>query len=350
MNNRKHLLVVVVLIIVLMPITYVILNALYELPVAASSQAYEIDSLFKGHFILIAGLFALVMGFMLYSLFVFRRRPGEEGDGLYIHGNTALEILWTFAPLVIVVIFAIWGSVMLVDITQAQADEMAIDVTGRQWSWSFSYPEQDGFFSTEMVVPVNQPILLQMRSEDVLHSFWVPEFRVKQDLVPGSVEFLRITPTVEGNYKVRCAEICGLSHTYMLADVRVVSQAEFDSWVAEKQSGPDPLSMTAEERGALWFEQFGCLACHSVDGSDMVGPTWLGLYEREEVLEDGTVVIADDDYIRNSILHPLDQIVEGYAPVMPITYEDQFAAEQEKYSGQIDIIDDYIAFIKTLTE
>lgn len=350
MNNKKHLLIVALLIIVVMPITYVILTAVYQLPIAASTQADSIDNMFTGHFILISGLFALVMVFMLYSLFVFRRRPDEEGDGLYIHGNTALEIFWTAAPLVLVVGFAIWGSVMLVDITEAKADEMAIDVTARQWSWSFAYPEQGGYSSIELVLPVNRPIVLQMRSEDVLHDFWVPEFRVKQDLVPGSIEVLRITPNVEGEYKVRCAEICGLNHSGMLADVRVVSQAEFDAWVIEKQSGPDPLSMTPEERGILWFQQFGCGGCHSVDGSDLVGPTWLGLYEREELLEDGTTVIADDDYIRNSILNPASQIVAGYANVMLQTYGEQFAVEEAKYNGQIDIIEDIIAYIKTLEE
>ncbi|MCO5184369.1 MAG: cytochrome c oxidase subunit II [Anaerolineae bacterium] len=350
MNNKKHLLIVALLIIVVMPITYVILTAVYQLPIAASTQADSIDNMFTGHFILISGLFALVMVFMLYSLFVFRRRPDEEGDGLYIHGNTALEIFWTAAPLVLVVGFAIWGSVMLVDITEAKADEMAIDVTARQWSWSFAYPEQGGYSSIELVLPVNRPIVLQMRSEDVLHDFWVPEFRVKQDLVPGSIEVLRITPNVEGEYKVRCAEICGLNHSGMLADVRVVSQAEFDAWVLEKQSGPDPLSMTPEERGILWFQQFGCGGCHSVDGSDLVGPTWLGLYEREELLEDGTTVIADDDYIRNSILNPASQIVAGYANVMLQTYGEQFAVEEAKYNGQIDIIEDIIAYIKTLEE
>lgn len=350
MNNKKHLLIVALLIIVVMPITYVLLTALYQLPIAASTQADSIDRMFTGHFILISGLFALVMVFMLYSVVVFRRRPDDDGDGLYIHGSTALEIFWTAAPLVLVVGFAIWGSVMLVDITEAKADEMAIDVTARQWSWGFAYPEQGGFSSIELVLPVNRPIRLEMHSDDVIHNFWVPEFRVKQDVVPGSIEVLRITPNVEGEYKVRCAEICGLNHSGMLANVRIVSHAEFEAWVQEKQSGPDPLSMTPEERGLLWFNQFGCGGCHSIDGSDLVGPTWLGLYEREELLEDGSTIIANDDYIRDSVLNPGDQIVAGFANVMLQTYGEQFAEEEAKFDGQIDIIADFIAFIKTLEE
>jgi cytochrome c oxidase subunit 2 len=350
MNNKKHLLIVALLIIVVMPITYVVLTALYQLPIAASTQANSIDRMFTGHFILISGLFALVMVFMLYSVVVFRRRPDDEGDGLHIHGNTALEVFWTAAPLVLVVGFAIWGSVMLVDITEAKTDEMVVEVTARQWSWLFSYPEQGGYSSAELVLPVDRPIRLEMRSEDVLHDFWVPEFRVKQDVVPGSVEVLRITPNLEGEYKVRCAEICGLRHANMLAPVRVVNQGAFDAWVTEQQSAPDPLSMTSEERGELWYGQFGCAACHTIDGTDLVGPTWLGLYEREERLEDGTDVVADDGYIRNSILNPADQIVSGYANVMLQTYGEQFAVEEAKYGGQIDIIEDLIAFIKTLEE
>lgn len=350
MNNKKHLLVVALLIIPVTIVTYFILDAVYQLPVAASTEATQIDQLFTGHFILIAVLFALVMVFMLYAIVVFRRKPDEEGDGLYVHGNTALEVFWTAAPLVLVVVFAIWGSVLLVDITEANDDEMVIEVTGRQWSWSFSYPEEGDVQTTELVLPVNQPIRLEMESEDVLHNFWVPEFRVKQDLLPGQTTILRITPSVEGEYKVRCAEICGQLHASMLAPVRVVSATEYDSWMQDQLAGNNPLTMTAEERGAMWYELYGCNACHSLDGSDMVGPTWLGLYGREEEMEDGTIIIADDDYIRDSILNPASQIVAGYANAMPANYGERFAEEEAKYEGEFDTVEDLIEFIKTLQE
>ncbi len=132
--------------------------------------------------------------------------------------------------------------------------------------------------SAELVLPVGQPIVFEMRSKDVIHNFWVVEFRVKQDVVPGSTQELRITPTEIGDYKVRCAEICGLSHSEMLAPVRVVSQADFDAWVEEKVAAPKFAEMTPEERGAIWHspEGFACSSCHSLDGTPGAGPSWLG--------------------------------------------------------------------------
>ncbi len=349
MKYGKHFVAVTGVVAVLFVIVYILLRAIYQLPISASAEAVSIDALFEAHFFLISFLFALVVGFMLYSLYVFRQRPGEEDqDGDHFHGHTGLEIAWTIVPLGLVVFFGVWGAQLLGDITGRPDDATVIRVFGQQWSWYFEYPELDDLRTTELVMPVDETIILEMESLDVLHSFWVPEFRVKQDLVPGQVDTLRVTPTEPGDYVIRCAEMCGTQHAYMLAPVRVLSQNEFAAW-AEEQS-VSVVQLSPEERGEVWYEQFGCNSCHSIDGTAVVGPSWLGLYGSDVHLESGETVTADDAYIRTAILQPNDQIVEGFAPVMPANFEDRFAETEEQYDGEVDIVADLIAFIKTLSD
>jgi cytochrome c oxidase subunit 2 len=355
MKNLRHILIVTALVILTTVGLRLLFNWIFALPVAASAEAIPIDQMFNAHFWMIAFLFALIMVLMFYSVVVFRRQPDDDTDGPHIHGNTALEIGWTIVPAFVVFGFGIWGAVVLNDITRPDPEEMVINVVGKQWVWSFSYPEQENIPSAELVLPVNQPVVLNMNAEDVLHSFWVPEFRVKQDLVPGRETHLRITPTQVGDFKLRCAEICGTSHTQMLADVRVVSEADFQAWLDEKLAAPKFGEMTAEERGAFWHsaEGFGCVACHSLDGTPAVGPTWQGLYLRQEQMTDGTTVTSDEEYILNSIYNPNLQVVEGYNPnIMPQNYEEQFATREAEILAsegvELDIAADLIAFIKTL--
>lgn len=357
MKNAKHFIVAGILVIIGTLVLRWLLNIIFALPSASSLEALSIDTLSSAHFWMISLLFSLIMVLMLYAAVVFRREPDDEEDGPHIHGNTTLEITWTIIPLIIVLAFGVWGSFMLIDITRAEPGEMRVGVVGQQWAWSFNYPEYGDFTSGELVLPVNQPVVFEMITRDVIHSFWVVEFRVKQDLLPGSVQELRITPIEEGEYKVRCAEICGQLHSNMLAPVRVVSQAEFDAWIEERLAAPQFGELTPEERGAIWHsnEGFGCAACHSVDGTLLAAPSWLGIYGREEVLDDGTVVIVDDAYITDSILNPNHQIVEGYQPnLMPQNYEELFTARETEIltneGVEISIIDDLIAFMKTLEE
>lgn len=349
MKYRKHLAAVAVLVLLGSIVTYFVLRAIYALPEAASTEAAGIDALFEGHFILISFLFALVVVFMLYSVVVFRKRPGEEdAEGDYFHGHTGLEVLWTIVPLAIVIFFAVWGTQLLGDITARSDDEMVVEVVGQQWSWFFVYPELDDLRTTELVLPIDRTVRLEMTSLDVLHAFWVPEFRVKQDLVPGQVTEMRITPTERGTYKTLCAEICGNQHAYMVADVRVLSAGEFDDWVQENTL--DVTTLTSAERGEIWYTQFGCNACHSLDGTVVVGPSWQGLFGSERPLESGETVVADDAYLRNSILNPHEQLVEGFPASMPQNYEEQFAEEEAKYDAEIDIVEDLIAYIRSLSE
>ncbi len=355
MGRFRHFINITILLVLTTVGLRFLFEYIFALPPAASAEARPIDNLFNGHYWMIAFLFALIMVLMLYSVFVFRRADDDETDGPHVHGNTKLEIGWTIVPLFVVLGFGVWGAVALNEITSPKEGEMTIDVVGKQWIWSFSYPEQDNIGSGELVLPVNRTAVLKMNAEDVIHSFWVPEFRVKQDLVPGRETTLRITPTEVGNYRLRCAEICGLNHTQMEADVRVVSAEEFQAWVEEKSAAPAFADMTAEERGAYWAsaEGFGCVACHSIDGTPGVGPSWQGLYLREEQMADGSTVVSDEAYITTSIHDPNAQIVAGFNPnIMPQNYLEQFAArEQEVESAEaidLDITADLIAFIKTL--
>lgn len=355
MGRFKH----VIRVIVLVALSTVGLRALFSvilsLPIAASAEAGPIDVLFNGHYWMIAFLFSLIMVLMLYATFVFRRGDDDDTDGPHVHGNTRLEIGWTIIPTFIVLGFGVWGAVTLNEITRPKEGEMTVNVTGKQWIWSFAYPELEDIQSGELVLPVNRTAVLKMNAEDVIHSFWVPEFRVKQDLVPGRETTLRITPTEPGAYKLRCAEICGLNHTQMEADVRILSVEEFDAWVAEKSAAPAFAEMTPEERGAYWAsaEGFGCIACHTIDGTPGVGPTWQGLYLRQEQLTDGSTVTADDTYIINSINEPNAQIVAGFNPnIMPQNYLEQFALREQEIEAaeaiDLDITADLIAYIKTL--
>ncbi len=336
-NRMKHFVVASILVIVLTVLLIFGAGQVRLLPVAASAQAQPIDQLFRLMFFAIAFLFSLIVVFMLYSIVVFRRKKEDESDARHIEGNTKLEVTWTTIPLVIVLGLSFLGARSLAEVERPDPKALEVDVIGLQWTWRFEYPRY-GIVSNELVLPVNKQVILYLSSQDVIHSFWVPEFRVKQDLLPGGEEFvrtLRITPTQIGSYKVRCAELCGIRHAYMESPVIVVSQADFDVWVAQQTGeSTDPV-----ERGRKWSTQYGCLSCHSLDGSKLVGPTWLGLFGSEVKLTDGRIVIADEAYIIESIRNPGAAIVEGYPNIMPANVGQDLSDER---------IQDIIAFIKTL--
>jgi len=203
-----HLVVVGILVIIMAILTYVGANSVGLMPVQASAQAVPIDWMWGWQVVAISFLFALIVVPIFYSFIVFRRKKGDTSDAEHIEGNTPLEIAWTVIPLITVVVFAYMGAYSLGEsrrITDPNA--MVIKVTAQQFSWTYEYP--DGFVSTELHLPVWEQVILKMEAVDVIHSFWVPEFRVKQDVVPGRVTEYRITPNLIGAYKVRCAELCG---------------------------------------------------------------------------------------------------------------------------------------------
>ncbi len=341
MQNLRHYVVMAILVAVVAVLTYLGLDALELMPVAAAAQAGPIDWLFDLQVKLIAFFFALIIVPMVYSLVVFRRRKGETGDGEHIEGNTSLEVTWTFIPLVIVVILGYIGADNLAQIRRVDPQALEIKVVGFQWGWRFEYPQ--GFVSNTLYLPVDKQVVLKMESSDVLHSFWVPEFRVKHDLVPGRVEDYRITPTLVGDYKVRCAEICGTSHAYMLADIKVVPQAEYEAWVNEQAAiaaaeAQAALANPDAGRGEKLYNEAGCKACHSLDGSKGVGPSWKGLWGSQVPLADGSSVLADEAYIIESIRNPSAKAHQGFSPnAMP-----SFAYLKD---GQVA---DLIEFIKTV--
>jgi cytochrome c oxidase subunit 2 len=237
-SDKRHFILAGALVAISTVIMDILLKNVLPLPVQASIEALTIDALIGWHFTIIAFLFSLVVVFMLYSLVVFRKREGDTEDGMHFEGNTALEIIWTIVPLIAVVVFSFYGINTLAKVTRSEPNELVVKITGFQWAWTFEYAE--GFVSPELVLPVNQRAHMEMTSRDVLHSFWIPEMRVKQDVVPGMTTNLRVTPILEGEYKLRCAELCGLTHWNMLAPVRVVSQAEFDQWDADQSAALDP--------------------------------------------------------------------------------------------------------------
>lgn len=337
-NAMKHLVIAGLLVLIVTAALIFGLERSTLLPVQAAEQARPIDSLFRLEFMVIAFLFALIVVMMIYSMIVFRRKKGDTTDAAHIEGNTRLEVMWTIAPLATVLLFAYLGGQSLAETVRADPRPMEVNVIGQQWSWRFEYPEW-GIVSTELMLPENKQALLRLWSTDVIHSFWVPEFRVKQDALPGgeaNMRELRVTPNLPGEYSLACAELCGLQHAYMTAKVKVVSQQEFDEWVVSLtgETSGDPV-----ERGSQLVQQFGCIACHSLDGTVVVGPSWKGIYGHEVTLSDGTTLNVDEAYLHESIVNPPAKLVQGFQNLMPNTYRDQLTDEQ---------IADIIEFIKSL--
>ncbi len=332
----RHFVIVGILVVATAILTYVGLNSADLMPVAASAQATPIDQMWNLELIFMSFFFALIVVPMTYSLIVFRRKKGDTSDADHMEGNTTLEIVWTVVPLFIVMAFAYLGAVNLAETRRVDPDAIAVKVTGIQWSWKFEYPSY-GVTSDELHLPVDKQVLLQMTSLDVIHSFWVPEFRVKQDLVPGRITELRITPTLEGDYKVRCAELCGTSHAYMEKPVIISSQGDFDVWMEEQVALAEEAAATPEGRGQALVAANGCVACHSINGAQGIGPTWFGLFGSEVLLTDGSTMIADEAYITESIKAPQAKIVAGFENQLMPTYG--FTDEQ---------IADIVAYIKTL--
>ncbi len=332
----KRLTVPIVTTIVLSVALILLFQRVELLPSLASQQGRSIDLLLKILFSLAAVIFSLVISFLLYSIVAFRRRPGDTEDARPVHGNLILEAAWTAIPLIIVLSLAGYGTSILLNVTRAPEQELVVDVTGFQFAWSFEYPEY-GIVSNELVLPVNHPVLFRIRSLDVIHSFWIPEFRIKTDAIPGMLNEQRVTPTEVGEFTAHCSELCGTGHAYMTARVRVVPEEEFYAWV-EAQQAAVQVPAGGPEQGERVYERY-CTSCHSIDGSVVVGPSLKGLFGSRRTFEDGTTAVADEEYIRNSILNPRVQIVQGFPAVMPEGYGDLLTEEE---------INALIEFIKSL--
>jgi cytochrome c oxidase subunit 2 len=231
-SDKRHFIIAAALIAVSSVALFFLLKVAMPLPLKGSIEAYTIDGLIDWHLGLIAFLFSLVVVFMLYAIVVFRKRDGDDSEGEHFEGNTTLEIVWTVAPLIFVVVFAFYGINALAEVTRSEPNEEQVTAVGVQWSWRFEYP--NGIISPELVLPVDKRVNVTLQSPDVLHSFWIPEMRVKQDLVPGMDTHIRFTPIETGDFMVRCAELCGRSHYSMESPVRIVTPEEYDQWVSEQ--------------------------------------------------------------------------------------------------------------------
>jgi cytochrome c oxidase subunit II len=299
-------------------------------PSPGSTQADKIDTLYDVLLIVSVPVFVLVMTVAIYCVIAFRAKPGDTGDGAHIHGNTRLEVVWVTIPFMIVTALAIYGWIVLDDIEAAKADELVVNVTGEQFTWSFDYP-QEKVKSNELVLPVDRPVHFEIHAKDVLHSFWVPNFRMKQDAVPGITTNTRVTPDALGTYPVVCAELCGIGHATMRQQVRVVPEDEWEDWVKERAEGgaapKEGESPTAAGREI--FTSAGCNACHTLadaNATAQVGPDLDELPDVAGKREKGT---SAEDYVRQSIIDPQALVVKGFpANTMPKNFGDQLTPEE----------------------
>ncbi|MCB9559298.1 MAG: cytochrome c oxidase subunit II [Kofleriaceae bacterium] len=271
--------------------------------------------------------------FVVYFTIKYRHRPGHKAQPSPAH-NDAMEITWTVIPTIICVFLFLGGWKGYLEFTSEKSNPMVIDVTAQKWHWNFTYP--DGTQDGNLHVPVGQPIRMRMTSVDVLHSFYVPAFRVKQDVVPRRYTYVQFTPTRPGVYRLYCAEYCGDDHSQMKVKVFVHEAGGYERFLSEKASLSQ--SMSPEETGLYVYNKKGCVACHSVDGSPKVGPSWKGIWNEQVKLADGTTITVDDQYIKDSVLEPQKQARPGYPPSMP------------SFAGQLSEreIAGVIAYIKSL--
>lgn len=284
----------------------------FWLPAPASTLAGKVDWLFNA--ISLIGLFFLLLIAALMGLFVwrYRARPGRPSEPAPSH-NTPLEITWSVIPLAIVCWIFWEGFQGYLELHTPPQNAYEVLVSGQKWKWLFTYP--NGVVDENLHVPVSTPVRLVLSSEDVIHSFFVPEFRIKRDAVPGRFTKAWFEAPSPGEYRVYCAEYCGTSHSDMTAKVVVHPEGEFQRWL---DSAADLLDrMPPAEAGAKLFVQRGCKQCHSVDGTGGIGPTLKGIFGHEQVLRDGKRTRVDEDYLRESILDPQAKVVAGYDPVMP---------------------------------
>lgn len=282
-----------------------------------------------------------IVGAMIYFAIVYRRRNGVDHETDRIEGSHLLEILWTVVPTIICIFVAAYGFVIYEDLRNIPADKdaLVINVQAQKWKWDFEY--SNGKKTTgEWVVPVNKPVKLIMTSTDVLHSFFVPAMRVKNDVIPKQYTFLWFKAVKTGEYHTFCTEYCGTNHSSMLANLRVVSQAEYDRWLADDSDALKLSRMKPSDLGKELYVKKGCQACHSLDGSVTAsgGPSFLKLFGKEEELTSGEKVKVDENYIKESINNPGAKVVKGYNPLMP------------SFLGQVsdDDIHGIIEFIKTI--
>ena len=298
-------------------------------PTPASTQASKIDTVYDVPMIVSVPVFVLVTVIVLFSVWKFRQRPGEElADGPPIHGNTRLEVIWTAIPAVVLVALCTYAYVTLVDLEEAQAGEMRINVVGQQFTWTFEYPRSNGepIRSNQLYLQEGKPVRFYVSSRDVIHDFWVPAFRMKIDAVPGIDTTYRVTPNRRGRYPVVCAELCGLGHAVMRQTAHVVSPQEFTAWMEKASAPPEPEESEGPVDGKAIFAQgtgaaTSCGACHTLSDAGTSGSSGPDL--------DAGLQGRDEEFIRRAIVEPDAEIAQGYnRGIMPSNYDQTLSEEQ----------------------
>jgi cytochrome c oxidase subunit II len=300
-------------------------------PEQASTMAPRVDALF--YFLVAVTIFFVALIFVTIVFFAVKyRRRGENERPAPIEGNFWLEVIWSVIPLGLTMIMFVWGAVIYFDMYNPPDDALEISIVGRQWMWKAQHPEGQSEIN-ELHVPLGQSVKLTMTSEDVIHDFFLPAFRVKQDVLPGRYTTLWFEATKAGEYPLYCAEYCGTQHSGMIGRIVVLEPAEFQKWLSGGATG-----MSMADLGESLFQRFGCHTCHRGAGTPQ-GPALTGLFGKTVKLEGGATAIVDEDYIRESIIDPRAKIVAGYQPIMP-TFKGLISEE-----GLLQLI----AYIKSLS-
>ncbi|HET9595963.1 MAG TPA: cytochrome c oxidase subunit II [Anaeromyxobacteraceae bacterium] len=317
------------------------------LPEEASTWAEQVDKL---HFfvITVTMLSAAAVAAVALVLFVRYRRRQEGQVTPHVEPKALHEVLFIGVPLSFFLLWFALGFPLFVKLQAPPKDAMDVFVTGKKWMWKFAYP--GGPSGTDVLrIPAGRPVRLLITSQDVIHSFFIPDFRVKQDAVPGRYTETWIEAKGPGRHQVFCAEYCGIGHSAMLGEVIAMEPSEFDAWLADMrgrsvamaQDTPDeranPITSLAEQ-GRRLAGEYGCFKCHTVDGTRHIGPTWLDLYRKTEKLQDGRSIVADEAYLTESMMDPAAKIVAGYQNVMP-TFQGRIPGPE---------IAAIVEFIKTL--
>jgi len=305
------------------------------LPEQASSIAGQIDLLYL-FLVVVSVIFSFLAAFLVIFFAIrYRRRPGQKPP-TPPHADNRLELIGSGFLLVLLMIMFVWGAKVFFQNYRFPSDSIEILVIGKQWMWKVQHPQGKREIN-ELHLPLGQPIKLTMTSEDVIHSFYIPAFRVKQDVVPGRYTAMGFTPTKLGKYHLFCTEYCGTEHSKMGGWVYVLTPQDYQEWLQTGQKGAVAQGSPVE-MGAQLFTSLGCATCHH-SGSGQLGPNLTGVYGHTVVFEDGTETVADENYLRESILNSQARIVKGYQPVMPL-FKGLVNAEQLSH---------LIAYIKSLS-